>query len=341
VLPFVPLTVLPLSSSYLVWAGVQLALLACLIRRLLTRVAVEWRGSERGLLVAASLAAPPLLFTLLQGALSLLVTVAILELYIALRERRDGSAGVWLVVASLKPQVALAPGVALLAGRRWRTLLVGGSIGLVLVLAATAVMGVGIWSSYLRFLADYLGSFDLLSVRPSVMWNLRGTLTLLIGPGDARDVGSLINGVALAGELVAVAATAWLWRRRWDPDEPAFGPRFALTVLLGLLLSPHLNPHDAMTLVPIGAIAYDFARRRPGGEKVGLVLFLAPFVVLITNSLSVNEAGGPPIRTPVLLMIGLAIWLAYALRSATSPDDPTGGDAEITGRAAAAENGAT
>jgi hypothetical protein len=74
-------------------------------------------------------AAPSLLFTLLQGALSLLVSVAILELYTALRDRRDGAAGMWLLVASLKSQVALTSGIALLAGRRWRTLLVGGRWG--------------------------------------------------------------------------------------------------------------------------------------------------------------------------------------------------------------------
>jgi CelD/BcsL family acetyltransferase involved in cellulose biosynthesis len=113
-------------------------------------------------------------------------------------------------------------------------------VGVILVVAATTVMGVGIWGAYLRFLTVYMGSVDLLSVRPSVMWTLRGTLTLIFGSGDAHDVGALINSVALAGELVAVGATAWLWRGRWDPDGPTFGPRFALTVLLGLLLSDPL-----------------------------------------------------------------------------------------------------
>jgi len=315
VLPFVPLTVLSLDQGYLAWAAVQVVLLAWLVWRLLTRIADRWTRSEQALLVAATLAAPPLLFTLLQGALSLVVTVATLELYLALRARRDRIAGLWLVIGSLKPQVALAPAVALLAARRWSTLLVAALVAIALAAAASAVMGVGIWLAYLRFLSDYLGSFDLLSVRPSVMWNLRGTLTLLVGPDQARSVGGTINGIAIVGEIIGLALIAWLWRGRWDPDDPRFGPRFALTVLLGLLLSPHLNPHDALTLVPIGALAYDAARRRPEGRWLGAVLFLAPFIVLATNSLSANDAGGPPIRTPVLLMIGLALWLAWWLRS--------------------------
>ncbi len=315
VLPFLPLTVLSLDQGYLVWAAVQVALLGWLLWRLLTRIADRWTRPEQALLVAATLAAPPLLFTLLQGSLSLVVTVATLELYLALRVRRDRIAGIWLVVGSLKPQVALAPAVALLAARRWSTLLVAALVALALAAAASAVMGLGIWLSYLRFLSDYLGSFDLLSVRPSVMWNLRGTLTLLVGPDQARSVGGTINGIAIVGELIGLALIAWLWRGRWDPDNPRFGPRFALTVLLGLLLSPHLNPHDALTLVPIGALAYEAARRRPEGRWLGVVLFLAPFIVLATNSLSANDAGGPPIRSPVLLMIGLVLWLAWWLRS--------------------------
>ena len=152
VLPFLPLTVLSLDQGYLVWAAVQVALLAWLLWRLLTRIADRWTRSEQALLVAATLAAPPLLFTLLQGSLSLVVTVATLELYLALRARRDRIAGIWLVVGSLKPQVALAPAVALLAARRWSTLLVAALVALALAAAASAVMGPGIWLSYLRFL---------------------------------------------------------------------------------------------------------------------------------------------------------------------------------------------
>ena len=54
--------------------------------------------------------------------------------------------------------------------------------GLILVALATVVLGAGIWAAYLRFLGEYVGSFDVFSVRPSVMWNLRGTLALVSGP---------------------------------------------------------------------------------------------------------------------------------------------------------------
>lgn len=314
VLSFVPLVALPLATSYLVWAAVQVALLGWLIRRLLTRVAGGWSRDERVLLVAASIAAPPLALALLQGSFSLFVTVALLEAYLGLRAGGDRAAAAWLIVASIKPQAVLSTGVALLVARRWRVLGFASAGGLVLGAAATAVMGVGIWGAYLRFLGEYVGSFDVFSVRPSVMWNLRGTLTLLSGPDVDAAAASAINTAALIGQVGALVVVAWLWRERWDPATPAFAVRFALTLVLGLLFSPHLNPHDDLLLVPAGAIAYGAVRDQTWGRRLGLALFAAPFAVLLTNPLSVNEAGGGPIRVPVVLMVAFAVTLAVLLR---------------------------
>ena len=316
VLPFVPLALLPLQTSYLVWAVIQLALLAWLVWRLLTRIAKDWSRNERVLLVGASLAAPPLAMALFQGSFSLLVTVAMLEVYLALRRARDEQAGLWLVVASIKPQAVLATGVAMVAARRWRLVGVAAAALAILAAAATLVMGIGIWAEYAKFLGDYVGSFDVMSVRPSVMWNLRGTLTLVLGPEVTDAQAAAINTVALVAQLVALAVVAWLWRGRWDVGSPAFALRFSLTLVLGLLFSPHLNPHDGLILVPAAAIAYGALRSRSGGHWIGLALFASPFVVLLTNPLSVTEPGGPIVRTPVVLVAAFAVVLAVALRTA-------------------------
>ena len=315
VLPFVPLSALPLGTAYLVWALGQLGLLGWLLWRLLTRVAGDWTRDERILLVGATVAAPPLALTLLQGSLSLLVTVALLELYLALRAGGAKAGAAWLVAASVKPQAVLATGMALLAARRWRILGFALAGGAILAALATLVLGVGIWAAYFQFLGDYVGSFDVFSVRPSVMWNLRGTLALLNGPDVSAGEAAWINTIALVGQLAALAAVAWLWRGRWNSESPAFALRFALTLVLGLLFSPHLNPHDDLLLVPAAAIAYGAIRTDRHGRRAGLAMFATPFVVLLTNPLSVNEVGGGPVRTPVLLMLVFAGWLAVELRA--------------------------
>jgi Glycosyltransferase family 87 len=317
VLPFVPLALIPLQTSYAVWAVVQLGLLAWLVRRLLTQVAQGWSRNERLLLVGAALAAPPLALALFQGSLSLVVTVAMLEVYLALRRGRDSVAGLWLVGASIKPQAVLTTGVAMLAARRWRLLGVAAACLGVLALAATVVMGPSVWADYTRFLGDYVGSFDVMSVRPSVMWNVRGTLTLLIGPDVSAGQADAINTIALVAQVAILVVVAWLWRSRWDVGSPAFALRFSLTLVLGLLFSPHLNPHDGLVLVPAAAIAYGALRTRREGGWLGLAMFASPFVILLSNPLSVTEPGGPLVRTPVLLMGAFAVVLAVTLRSSS------------------------
>ena len=133
-------------------------------------------------------------------------------------------------------------------------------------------------------------------------------------PTVTPETASAINTIALVGQIAALAVVAWLWRGRWDAGSPSFALRFALTLVLGLLFSPHLNPHDDLLLVPAGAFAYGAVRDRVEGRWFGVALFAAPFVVLLTNPLSVTEPGGPLIRTPFLLMVALAVVLAMFLR---------------------------
>jgi Glycosyltransferase family 87 len=313
VVPFVPLAALPLATSYLAWGVIQMALLAWLAWRLWSAVAADWSREERTVLVAMSLAASPLLITFLQGAFSLLACVAVLEGYLALRRSQDGRAGAWLVLATIKPQAVAGLGVMLLVGRRWRAIAAGTVVALVLAAVATVILGPAIWGDYLRFLSRYVSSFDELSVRPSVMWNVRGTLTLLIGPDRAAAQAGLINGIGFAAQILGLVAVAWLWRGRWSPTTADFDLRFALTIVIGLLTSPHLNPHDDLLLVPAAAIAYRALRQMPNAGRAGLVLALAPLSIPLLNGVSANAVNGPPIRVPVVLMIGFALWLAVAL----------------------------
>ncbi len=314
VLPFVPLAFLPLLSSYVAWGVIQLGLLAWLGWRLLTQIATDWRRSERTLLVVAMLAMPPLVVTLLQGSLSLVVTVAMLEAFIALRAGRDRAAAAWMVVASLKPQAVVAVAAAVLGGRRWCVVAWGLGLLGATVLLATLVMGVGIWPAYARFLGDYVGSFDVLSVRPTVMWNLRGTLTMLVGPDRAAAQADTINTVALVVWIAGLIGIALWWSRRtWEPTSSRFQLGFALTLVLGMLLSPHLNPHDGLLLVPAGALAYGALREDRSGPAFGAMLFAAPFLVLLTNPIGANDVGGTPIRVPVVIMLVMVAWIAIAL----------------------------
>jgi alpha-1,2-mannosyltransferase len=314
VLPFIPLAMLPLLPSYIVWGAIQLGLLAWLLWRLLTQVATDWRPSERVVLIVATLAMPPLVIILFQGALSLIIAVAMLETFLALRDGRDRTAAVWLVIGSLKPQVVIAIGAAVLGARRWRV--IGWGLGLlaITVLVTTLVMGVGIWPAYAGFLGDYVGSFDVLSVRPAVMWNVRGTMTMLVGPDAAATNATTINAIAIAVWIIGLVGIALWWsRERWDQASARFQLAFALTIIFGMLLSPHLNPQDGLLLVPAGALAYGVIRTERSGPPFGALLVAAPFLILVSNPISANVVDGTPVRVPVVIMLIVAGWIAITL----------------------------
>jgi hypothetical protein len=314
VLPFLPLGMLPLEISFLVWTAIQLALGAVVLRMLLRGPARDWRPVERLALAGWLVGFPSLGISLWQGSFSLLLVLGVLGTFLALGSSRDRLGGLALVVASIKPQGMVAPGFAVLVGRRWRAVGAAALGGGILAAAATAVLGVGIWADYLRFLSEYTSSFDRYSVDPSVMWNLRGTLTLLLG----RDQASVVNTLGLAGLAIGMLAVACLWRGGWSPALGTRGiaARFGLTIVIGLFASPHLNPHDDLLLVIAAVLAYAAWRDHQNGRWLAIVIGLAPAAILLVNGMDAAAPTTLPVRLPTVAIVALAVVLILALRRA-------------------------
>ena len=113
------------------------------------------------------------------------------------------------------------------------------------VLVATAVMGVGIWPAFLRFLGDYVGSLDILErpagthVEPARNDHDAGRTRKGSRPGRCHKHG--IAGVAWIVGIIGI--TAWWARHDWDPGSMRFQLGFALTLVVGL--SPEPSPEPA------------------------------------------------------------------------------------------------
>jgi len=223
----------------------------------------------------------------------------------------DGRAGGLLALASVKPQGMFGMAIAVLLSRRPAALAALVGWGVALVVIATAVLGLGIWASYVGFLGTYTSSFDRLSVDPAVMC----TLALLVG----RDNSALVNGLAYVGFAVGVVAIAWVWRRGWPRrDDPAHvgrdtALRVALTIVLTLLLSPHLNPHDDMLAAIAVALAYGALRGTTGARIIGVGAMLAPVAILAMNGIAADAPTILPIRLPTVLLAALAAVVAAGL----------------------------
>jgi hypothetical protein len=319
VLPFVPLGMLPLEVSFLVWTGLQLLLLAGVLRMLLLGPARDWSRGERIAVTGWLIGLPALGITFWQGAFSLMLVAGVLGTYLAILEGRDRIGALALVAASIKPQGMVGVAVAVLIGRGWSVVAAAGVAGGTLALMATVVLGPGIWREYLDFLGRYASTFDRYSVEPTVMWNLRGTLALLLG----REQAQLINVIALTGFALGMLLTAFLWRRGWSPTAPAqdVAARFGLTVALGLLLSPHLNPHDDLLLIVPAVLAYAAWRGSLRAPLLAIAIGLAPAVIAFTNGVDAAAPTALPIRVPTLLIVGLVVVLVAALRRGNGVGD--------------------
>jgi hypothetical protein len=315
VLPYAPLGLLPLDVAFLVWTGIQTLLLAAIIAMLLRGVAQDWTRLERLGLIGAFVAFPPLAIAFSQGAFALVVVAGVVGTVVAMNNGRDARAGGLLVFASVKPQGMYGIAIAGLLSRRPAALAAAVGWGLGLVVVATAVLGPGIWGSYLSFLGTYTSSFDRLSANPSVMWNLRGTLALLLG----NDNGATVNALSYLGFVLGVVAIAWLWRRGWarpldqgraDGDNAL---RIALTIVLTLLLSPHLNPHDDTLAAIAVALAYGALRGTTSGRVVAIGAMLAPAAILVVNGIAADAPTTLPIRLPTVLLMALGTITATAM----------------------------
>ncbi|MGQ9467141.1 MAG: glycosyltransferase family 87 protein [Anaerolineae bacterium] len=300
-----PFTLLPLGVAFWCWTVVQVGVLARVFR-LLSALTTEWTEMERWMLFGAFGAFLPLLIQFLYGSLSLFVLMCLIEFYLALKRGKDGWAGIWLALAAVKPQAALFPALILLGGRRWRAIAGAGTMGLFFLGATAAVLGPAIWPAYLHWLAATAIYFDRFGVYPEGMMNLKGTLTLWLGVGQAPLIQEM-TGIALA---IGAAAILVLWARgRWEPERPVFDRKFSFTLTLGLLLAPHLNQQDCLSLVLPAVLFYDAWRCAPKLKAAAASFLLSwPVLFLLEEFLFRGSLG---VRLPVLLMAVLLVWMRW------------------------------
>lgn len=246
------------QAAFVVWTVGNLALLGMLVRSLCD----EWRVRDRQhqfILASAVLGFCPVVCAVRQGQPSILLAVAVLGLYRAAKAARHWTAGAWLVVLTIKPQLVPMVVIYLAARRQWR-LLGCASAMLAIVVAITAVaLGPRIWVDYLyqvRVLEHFWGSGT-----PDYMLNVRGALTRMIGLDQHVWIDAVSDAVWLAA-MVLVGAV--LVRRRIDKAHDA-RPAYAFAVAVALLSNPHLFIHDAVIwTVPL--VLYAAAIRDAAGE---------------------------------------------------------------------------
>jgi len=241
----VPFTLPPAPIGFALWLGVSVLAALFLAHRVWQFVPELGRVGA----AAAVFATVPVAWGLFLGQPTVLLAIPVGEMLISFKARKDFRAGLWLAVLLLKPQYALLFGVFILWKRRWQALAAAVAGGLAFILIGVLAAGV---PSLLRFPAALGELSDLKNAiaGPNVMMNWRA-IVLAARPGIDEHLGlALVWGLS----LLTMLAGLLVWRGKWDPDAPSFGPRFCVLTLGVLLGSYHNHFHGAaLLIVPIAA----------------------------------------------------------------------------------------
>jgi hypothetical protein len=251
-LVFMPFGFFSPAVSAWVFLSFNLIVAAWIMRRL-WQLTTSWTRDARILLFTTILATEVFWYSLATRTLTIIVFAFLIEYYLALRERRDGRAAVWLIAATVKPQLIFLPALIPLARGRWRLVGIACVLGLIIGLAVSLMLGFQIWLEYFRLLREVSTHGELYGATPLLMNNLRMILHRTV---PEMAVSPLVYLALLGG----IAVVFWLWRSAGD-----FDLRFALTVLLGLLLAPHLNYQDTVVTILPAVIGYEFTRQKGTG----------------------------------------------------------------------------
>ncbi|MEV0715941.1 glycosyltransferase 87 family protein [Asanoa sp. NPDC050611] len=256
----VPMAVVPWALAIVISVGLSLAATYALLRWLVLPVAVRERWTPWFALAVAFLlivAFEPYRETITFGQVNLLLMVLVgVDLLVGIAGgRRWAGVGIGLATA-----IKLTPGVFilyLLVTRRWRAALVAAGTATVATLAAAAVDPAAsreFWTSAL-WDTDRVGSLAFVSNQ-----SLQGVVARL-DPAHPSTLAWLV--------LVVAAVGVWAWRVR----SASVVEGFALTGVLGCLISPVTWVHHLVWLLPALILLVDAGLRRRGYLVFAAVLY--------------------------------------------------------------------
>ena len=287
-----PLALLPFFASYAVFELVTAAVCATLFAIVIGCCDFIW------LLFCFC----PFYFNILAGQ-NAFVTAAILGFGLEALPRRPRLAGALLGLMVIKPHLALALPIALIAAQRWRALLWAGLSASGLCLMSWVAFGTPTWLGFLRNSAAAREALELGTVDYSKMESLFAA---------ARQLGASVPAAyALQGALALGVAGGLVWALR---QRPGADTERALTVIACLLLSPFVLTYDmAIALAPVAWMVRAWrAGGFPAGSRLALgLVYLAPLVFGLSVIFGVRGLNAFPFGLPMLLPFGgFLLWRA-------------------------------
>jgi hypothetical protein len=261
-----PFGALPFCLSVTLWTALNLAGIAAATRV----ICRNW------FLVAAAVCSPAALTMVAFGHFGGMLALA--AVFILTRgKERPVLAGICLALMSVKPQVAIVIGLAMLCAGYWRALMWSVPAGAVLLAASVAAFGLQPWINYITWTAPFharlISEFHIEALRTVI--SLYAGLAMLGVPLWLAQVVQYVFGALVFWRAIV------LLRRDGSGNGPN-AETLTLVLLAGLLALPYVNSYD----LAIAAPALTVALLRDDAGKPFLpfipasVLWLAPMFAL-------------------------------------------------------------
>jgi hypothetical protein len=252
---------------------------------------------------------PPFLISLMLGQSSAILLFGWAAGTAGLRCRRDFLAGAAFGIAALKPQTAPLIVLVLLLTYRWKS--IAGFATSIAIAGLIPMPWIG-WSWPLRWfeLLRFHSTMPVGPANPPATQTLYGLFQRIIGDASMTMV---LTGLATGASIVVLVYT---WRydilsrgRAWNPDTTVWSDRWSVTLLLAMLTSSHLLPHDLTLALLPGAIIAHSSFVQPNSRWVAWlwVGWITSFVVTTSGTLFWSPG--------VLWLLVTALFLLWQVRT--------------------------
>jgi hypothetical protein len=266
-------------------------------------LAATWYGFYRALRLAAgegalllSLATPALFVNAVGGQNGAL-TAALLCGGLLLLDRRPIVAGVLFGCLAYKPHLALMLPFALIAGRRWLTIVATGATVVLLVVASAMLFGPRLWLDYANNLAV---------LRAVILEDGTGVWHRMLSVFVfARRFGADV-GTAYALQGAFAAFSVFIVARSWWRDDPA-PVRNALLIVGTCLATPYLQDYDLVMSAFVVVWLKQAGENNANVRQTWIVAAMAIMLVLPLMAASLGKvtglALGPLFLMPVFALL--------------------------------------
>jgi hypothetical protein len=298
-----PLAALPVGAAYLLFTGATLVLYLATLRAIA-------KDSFAHVLIVLF---PALAVTIGCGQNGFL-TGALIGLFCINVQRRDAPAsqllaGLALGALVIKPHLAIAAAVYLLAARRWTAIAAAAAVVLTSSLVCTLIFGPAIWTALLGSIRESASFLDQGSYQLFRMISTYAALHLAGIPAAGAFWGQVIAAcLALLAVVLAVV--------RGPSPAAALG----VTAMVSVMISPYAYDYD-LPMVGIGLALLlpgisGIASPRERGIIYGLILLAGAYGLLLSAQLGHSGQQFVPALAGLAMMALLMLLLKILLREA-------------------------